>query len=172
MGPPPLGTRILDPLEHRPDRLVIVSDGWDSAPPGLAGEVLRVRRARIDPHRRTAVVHVNPVYEADGFDVRRLAPSVPTADVRDAEDLPALLEMAQFAEARGGAGALHARPDRQVSRFVNSGGRTDKEGEQSEQARPDRNHRPARPGVGRHPAGTPGTRCAGRGASAASGGPP
>lgn len=74
-GPTPLGTRILDALEHGPDRLVIVSDGWDNAPPGLAGEVLRVWRARIDPHRRTAVVHVNPVYEADGFDVRRLAPS-------------------------------------------------------------------------------------------------
>ncbi|MFC9246500.1 hypothetical protein ACFT7S_21655 [Streptomyces sp. NPDC057136] len=117
-GPTPLGTRILDALEHAPERLVIVSDGWDNAPPGLAGEVLRVWRNRLDPGRRTAVVHVNPVYDADGFDVRRLTPSVPTAGIRDAEDLPALVELAQFAEGRTGAAALYIYLDRQVARFV------------------------------------------------------
>ncbi|MDQ0943995.1 hypothetical protein [Streptomyces sp. V1I1] len=91
-----------DALEHSPERLVIVSDGWDNAPPGPAGEVLRVWRTRLDPDRSTSVVHVNPVYDADGFDVRRLAPSVPTAGIRDAEDLAALVEIAQFAEGRTG----------------------------------------------------------------------
>lgn len=48
-GPTPLGMRVLDALEPgpggaAPDRLVIVSDGWDNAPAGLAGEVLRVWR--------------------------------------------------------------------------------------------------------------------------------
>jgi hypothetical protein len=113
---------VLDALELGPDRLVIVSDGWDNAPPGLAGEVLRVWRTRLDPDRRTAVVHVNPVYDADGFDVRRLAPSVPTAGVRDAEDLPALVEIAGFAEGRTGAAALYAYLDRQVARFVSDDG--------------------------------------------------
>lgn len=117
-GPTPLGIRVLDALEHGPDRLVIVSDGWDNAPPGLAGEVLRVWRTRLDPDRRTAVVHVNPVYDADGFDVRRLAPSVPTAGIRDAEDLPALVEIAQFSEGRTGPAELYAYLDRQVARFV------------------------------------------------------
>ncbi|WP_406449405.1 hypothetical protein OG782_09930 [Streptomyces sp. NBC_00876] len=117
-GPTPLGTRVLDALEHGPDRLVIVSDGWDNAPPGLAGEVLRVWRTRLDPDRRTAVVHVNPVYDADGFDVRRLSVAVPTAGIRDAEDLPALVEIAQFSEGRTGPAELHAYLDRQVARFV------------------------------------------------------
>ncbi|MFF4096350.1 hypothetical protein ACFYYY_21490 [Streptomyces sp. NPDC001834] len=117
-GPTPLGSHVLDALEHGPDRLVIVSDGWDNAPPGLAGEVLRVWRTRLDPDRRTAVVHVNPVYDADGFDVRRLAPGVPTAGIRDAEDLPALVEIARFAEGRSGADALYAYLDGRVERFV------------------------------------------------------
>ncbi|MES9553745.1 MULTISPECIES: hypothetical protein [unclassified Streptomyces] len=121
-GPTPLGGRVLDALELGPDRLVIVSDGWDNAPPGLAGEVLRVWRTRLDPDRRTAVVHVNPVYDADGFDVRRLSPGVPTAGVRDAEDLPALVEIAGFAEGRTGAAALYAYLDRQVARFVGDDG--------------------------------------------------
>ncbi|MFD3912780.1 hypothetical protein [Streptomyces sp. NPDC058603] len=117
-GPTPLGTRIIDALDHAPDRLVIVSDGWDNAPPGLAGEVLRVWRTRLDPEGRTSVVHLNPVYDADGFDVRRLAASVPTAGIRDAEDLPALVEIAQFAEGRTGLAELRAYLDGRVRRFV------------------------------------------------------
>ncbi|MEU9534017.1 hypothetical protein AB0D00_17095 [Streptomyces sp. NPDC048213] len=117
-GPTPLGTRIIDALEHGPERLVIVSDGWDNAPPGLAGEVLRVWRTRLDRDRRTAVVHVNPVYDADGFDVRRLSASVPTAGIRDAEDMPALVEIARFSEGRTGPAELYAYLDRQVARFT------------------------------------------------------
>ncbi|MFI1012471.1 hypothetical protein [Streptomyces sp. NPDC020965] len=117
-GASPLGTRILDALEDAPERLVIVSDGWDNAPPGLAGEVLRIWRTRLDPERRTSVVHLNPVYDADGFDVRRLSPSVPTAGVRDAEDLAALVEIAQFAEGRTGLAELRAYLDRRTASFL------------------------------------------------------
>ncbi|WP_314617628.1 hypothetical protein [Streptomyces stackebrandtii] len=117
-GPTPLGLRVLDALETGPDRVVIVSDGWDNAPPGLAGEVLRVWRSRLDPERRTSVVHLNPVYDAEGFDVRRLAPSVPTAGIRDAEDLAALVEIAQFAEGRTGFAELRTYLDRRVELFL------------------------------------------------------
>ncbi|WP_327356598.1 hypothetical protein [Streptomyces sp. NBC_01304] len=118
-GPTPLGTRVLDALDHSPERLVIVSDGWDNAPPGLAGEVLRVWRTRLDPGRRTSVVHLNPVYDAADFDVRRIAPSVPTAGIRDAEDLPALVELAQFAEGRTGLAELRAYMDDRIKLFIN-----------------------------------------------------
>ncbi|WP_329017752.1 hypothetical protein [Streptomyces sp. NBC_00690] len=121
-GPSPLGTRVLDALEDSPDRLVIVSDGWDNAPPGLAGEVLRIWRTRLDGERRTSVVHLNPVYDADAFDVRRLAPSVPTAGVRDAEDLAALVEIAQFAEGRTGLPELLAYLDRRADAFLTGRG--------------------------------------------------
>ncbi|WP_405618784.1 hypothetical protein [Streptomyces sp. NBC_01508] len=117
-GPTPLGTRVVDALEYAPDRLVIVSDGWDNAPPGLAGEVLRVWRTRLDRERRTAIVHLNPVYDAEVFDVRRLAASVPTAGIRDAEDLPALVEIAQFAEGRTGLAELQAYLDRRIENFL------------------------------------------------------
>ncbi|MFE2296042.1 hypothetical protein [Streptomyces sp. NPDC059452] len=140
-GPTPLGMRILDALEPGPDsavpdRLVIVSDGWDNAPAGLAGEVLRVWRKRLDPGRRTAVVHVNPVYDAAGFDVRRLAAGVPTAGIRDAEDLPALVEIARFAEGRTGPAELYAYLDRRVARFVGAGetGRAEEREEEEEEA--------------------------------------
>ncbi|TWF73614.1 hypothetical protein FHX73_15227 [Kitasatospora viridis] len=117
-GPTPLGLRILDALEGAPDRLVIVSDGWDNAPPGLAAEVLRIWRTRLDPQGRTAVVHLNPVYDADDFDVRRLAPTVPTAGLRNAEDLPSLVELARFAEGRTGLAELRAHLDARVAAFL------------------------------------------------------
>lgn len=123
-GPTPLGERILDALETRPERLIIVSDGWDNAPPGLAADVLRIWRSRLDPgHRyggvhRVQITHLNPVYDADDFDVRRLAPTVPTAGIRDAEDLPTLVELARFAEGRVGLARLQAHLDDRTARFL------------------------------------------------------
>ncbi|MEV5831394.1 hypothetical protein AB0L25_38090 [Spirillospora sp. NPDC052242] len=125
-GPTPLGERILDALETGPERLIIVSDGWDNAPPGLAADVLRIWRSRLDPgHRyggaqRVQITHLNPVYDADDFDVRRLAPTVPTAGIRDAEDLPTLVELARFAEGRVGLARLQAHLDDRTARFLES----------------------------------------------------
>ncbi|OKI21099.1 hypothetical protein A6A25_36855 [Saccharothrix sp. CB00851] len=120
-GMTPLGERVLDALEHAPDRLLIVSDGWDNAPYGLASEVLRVWRARLDPARRVVAVHLNPVYDAEDFDVKRLAAAVPTVGVRDAEDVPALVEFARFTEGRTGFADLRAHFDDRVARFLEEG---------------------------------------------------
>ncbi|MEU5994079.1 hypothetical protein ABZ806_34335 [Spirillospora sp. NPDC047418] len=117
-GPTPLGLRIVDALDTAPERLLIVSDGWDNAPPGLAADVLRIWRTRLDPGRRVLIVHLNPVYDAGGFDVRRLAPGVPTAGIRDAENLPTLVELARFAEGRVGLGDLRAHLDDRAARFL------------------------------------------------------
>src|SRR6266511_3545997 len=38
IGPTPLGDRVPDALQRRPDRLVTVSHGWDNAPPGQAAD--------------------------------------------------------------------------------------------------------------------------------------
>jgi hypothetical protein len=64
------------------------------------------------------IVHLNPVYDADDFDVRRLAPGVPTAGVRDAEDLPTLVELARFAEGRVGLPKLRAHLSDRTARFL------------------------------------------------------
>jgi hypothetical protein len=119
-GPTPLGERIIDALDTTPDRLVIVSDGWDNSPPGLAAEVLRVWRTKLDPLRSTDVVHLNPVYDAEDFDVHRISAAVPTVGVRDAEDVPALLELALFAEGRTGIAELTAYLDDRVTSFLES----------------------------------------------------
>ncbi|POM23700.1 hypothetical protein BTM25_23210 [Actinomadura rubteroloni] len=117
-GPTPLGDRVLDALDDAPDRLVLVTDGRDNAPDGLAADVLRVWRTRLDPGGAVQITHLNPVYDAGGYDVRRLAPGVPTAGLRDAENLPSLVELARFAEGRVGLADLRAHLDARVARFL------------------------------------------------------
>jgi hypothetical protein len=117
-GTTPLGDRVLDALELRPERLVIVSDGWDNAPPGLAAEVLRVWRTRLDPDRLVSAVHLNPVYDADAFTARRLTPEVPTVGVRQAEDVPALVGFARLAEGTTDLAELRAHLAARVDRFL------------------------------------------------------
>ena len=112
-----------------PDRLLVIKPADDSlgngveilpahAVPARLDEIVGVWRTRLDPGHTCGIVHLNPVYDAAGFDVRRLAPGVPTAGIRDAEDLVALAELARFAEGRTGLPALRAHLDRRVAAFL------------------------------------------------------
>lgn len=121
-GQTDLATPLLDALSWGPELVVIVSDGFDNDPAGGAGEVCRVFRARIDPGRRTSIVHINPVFDAPELGPRRLqtegpAP-VPTLGLRDAEDLPTVLAFARFADGSMPLAALEELLARRVERFV------------------------------------------------------
>ena len=103
-GQTDLATPLLDALAWAPDLVVIVSDGFDNDPPRGAGEVCRVFRTRIDPERRTTIVHVNPVFDAPHLGPKPLDRSIPTVGLRDAEDLATVLAFARFAD--GGTSLL------------------------------------------------------------------
>jgi len=97
-GQTDLATPLLEALKGGPELVVIVSDGYDNDPPGGASMVLRGFRAHLDPTRQTALLHLNPVFDAAEFGLRALDPVAPTLGVRDAEDLPTLLAFARFAQ--------------------------------------------------------------------------
>lgn len=97
-GQTDLATPLLAALEWGADLVVIVSDGYDNDPPRAVAELTRVFRERLDPGRRTALVHVNPVFDADEYAPRSLGEAVATVGVRDAEDVPTVLGFARFAE--------------------------------------------------------------------------
>lgn len=95
-------TNLVDPIlaaiAWQPDLIVIVSDGWENDPPGGFAELLRVYRTKLDPKRQISIVHCNPVFNANDFTLKQLSSLVPTVGLRDAEELPVVLEFARFAE--------------------------------------------------------------------------
>ncbi|WP_254628017.1 hypothetical protein [Myxococcus sp. CA040A] len=97
-GQTDLATPLLDALAWGAELVVIVSDGYDNDPPKAVAELTRVFRERLDPGRRTALVHVNPVFDAEEYSPRSFGGAVATVGVRDAEDVPTVLGFARFAE--------------------------------------------------------------------------
>ncbi|ATB26611.1 hypothetical protein [Melittangium boletus] len=97
-GQTDLSTPLLDALDWMPDLVVVVSDGYDNDPPNAVAEVTRVFRTKLDPARRTSIIHANPVFASEFLAPRTLGALVPTVGVRDAEDLPTVLGFARFAE--------------------------------------------------------------------------
>lgn len=97
-GQSDLAEPLLSALEWGAEQLIIVSDGFENAPPRGAAEVARVFRARLDRDRRTSIVHVNPVFDDASYAPRTIGPAVPTVGLRDAEDLLTMIGFARFAD--------------------------------------------------------------------------
>lgn len=97
-GPTRLAAPLLDALGHAPELVIIVSDGYENDPPGMASELVRLFRAHLDPRRRVSFVHVNPVFDSERFAPRGLGDALPTIGLRDAEDLLTGIGFARFAD--------------------------------------------------------------------------
>jgi hypothetical protein len=99
---------LLDALDWQPDTIVTVSDGWENDPPGAVAELLRIYYGKLDPLRRVAIVHCNPVFNANDYELKQLSPLIPTIGIREAEDLPTILAFTRFADGRGSLTELEA----------------------------------------------------------------
>lgn len=93
-----LATPLLSALASEPELLLVVSDGFDNDPPGGAHLVLDGFRRHLDPEQRVAIVHMNPVFDDEGYAPRALSAAVPTVGLRDARNLPAALSFARLAD--------------------------------------------------------------------------
>ncbi|MDH6114396.1 hypothetical protein P3T34_006611 [Kitasatospora sp. MAP12-44] len=133
--------RVVDLRAHRrAAELSVRSDAAGPADPGRAGDRARApgdrlrrlgqraaragRRGAADlahparpgaPHQRRPP---QPGLRRGRLRRAPLAPTVPTAGLRDAEDLPALVELAQFAEGRTGLAELTAYLDSRTAAFL------------------------------------------------------
>jgi hypothetical protein len=114
-GATDLTTPILEALRLRPDLLVVVSDGHDNDPQGLAGQVLEAG-ARLVPG--CFMLHLNPVHDSETYAPRGLSRAVPTLGLRDAEDVPTLVALARFAMAGGSMTELARELDVRVRAFL------------------------------------------------------
>jgi len=93
-----LATPLLSALAWQPELVLIVSDGWENDPPAATSELLRVYRRKIDTKGQTSIIHCNPVFNADDFNLKQLSSLIPTVGLREAEDLPIVVAFARFAD--------------------------------------------------------------------------
>jgi len=115
VGQTDLVTPLLAAMAWRPDLVIIVSDGFDNDPPGTAGELLAIARARgLCPF----TLHVNPVFDDVSLGPRPLGAAVPTMGIRDAEDLPTAIAFGAYAEGGGTFAELSAALDARVAHFL------------------------------------------------------
>ena len=117
-GQTDLATPLMAALRWAPELLIIVSDGYDNAPPGAAAEMLRVFRTKLDVEEKTTIVHVNPVFDAEDMQPKTLGPWVPSVGVRDAEDLPTMLGFARFVAGDASLNDLLTYLDTRVRHFL------------------------------------------------------
>jgi hypothetical protein len=99
---------LLDALDWQPDTIVIISDGWENDPPGAVAELLRVYYGKLDKQRQISIVHCNPVFNANDYELKQLSHLIPTIGIREAEDLPTVLAFMRFADGRGSLSELEA----------------------------------------------------------------
>ncbi len=123
-GQTDLATPLLDALDWMPHLVVVVSDGYDNDPPNAVAEVTRIFRTKLDPARRTSIVHANPVFASELYAPRGLGFHVPTVGVRDAEDLPTVLGFARFAEGAAPLSELEDYLAARVRRLLERGPRS------------------------------------------------
>lgn len=107
-------TNLVEPLfevlADPPKLLIVCSDGYENDPAGGFEAVWDLWVTKVEPalKTRTRAVHINPVFDAQGFMPRQLSPRVPTVSVHDASNVPFALVVAEFASGRLGLEALRA----------------------------------------------------------------
>ncbi len=117
-GTTDLATPVLAALRAAPELLVVVSDGFENDPPGIAGRLLE-EGARLLPG--CFILHVNPVFDVESYAPRGLSPRIPTMGIRDAEDLPTLIAFAKLALGRSSLAELDQHLEVRVRAFLEAG---------------------------------------------------
>jgi len=87
---------------------IIVSDGFENDPAGMTSAVYKLWKENLCNKKTSRVLHLNPCYNAENFDVKKLSNEIMTVGIRDVEDLPTLLEYSHFADGEASLAKLEA----------------------------------------------------------------
>ncbi len=109
-GQSDLITPLLAALKWGAKQIIIVSDGYENAPPFAVRQFMHVYHKNIaskfDLKDQVSFVHLNPVFDADAFNLRPLSPDIVTMGLRNAEDIFTPLNFARFAAGHADIKAL------------------------------------------------------------------
>ncbi|MCO7223285.1 hypothetical protein [Pleionea sp. CnH1-48] len=87
-------------LKQEPDVLIIVSDGFENDPTGLTSQIYQSWLKIKSRTRNTNIIHINPVYDANRFDVKKLSEGITSVGIRNVEDIAVTMEYSRFANGR------------------------------------------------------------------------
>ncbi len=119
-GQTSLAPSILDALDWQPDWLVIVSDGYENDPPGVADTIAGAYHKLRNRVKPVQWLHCNPVFDSQHFAPRRLGSTIPTIGLRDAEDLMIMIQFVNFVTGAASLDQLEQRLARVADAFINS----------------------------------------------------
>lgn len=118
-----LASAILDALDWQPDWIVIVSDGFENDPPGMADQIAQAYQQLGKRVKPVQWVHCNPVFDSEHFAPRRLGITIPTIGLRDAEDLMVMIQFVNFVTGAASLEQLELRLANVASAYTNGPGR-------------------------------------------------
>lgn len=81
---------LLKALKDEPELLVILSDGYENAPAGLAHQILHAYLTKIDK-KKTIIIHINPVFAPEMEEIRTLHKKILTMGIRNINQLALIL---------------------------------------------------------------------------------
>ncbi|MDX1930164.1 MAG: hypothetical protein SFV81_26790 [Pirellulaceae bacterium] len=108
-GQTSLATNVLEAIDWQPDWIVIVSDGFENDPPGMADQIAQAYQQLGNQVKPVQWVHCNPVFDSEHFAPRRLGSTIPTVGLRDAEDLIVMIQFVNFVTGAASLGQLEQR---------------------------------------------------------------
>ena len=87
--------KILKGIDLEKDNLVvIISDGYENAPAGLANQILVAFKKKLDKKEKTIILHLNPVFAPEAGDLKKLSEAIQTFGIRDTRQLFLILLLA------------------------------------------------------------------------------
>jgi len=117
-GQSDLITPLMAALKWGAQQIIIVSDGYENAPPFGVRQLMRVYNKNIaaknDAKNKVSFVHLNPVFDATTFDLRPISPDIVTMGLRNVQDIFTPLNFARFAAGHSDIKALESYLDQAV----------------------------------------------------------
>jgi len=91
-GSSDLATALLKSLKDNPELIIIISDGYENSPAGLAHQILQAYLIKV--LGKTMILHINPVYAPETKDIKTLHDKILTMGIRDTRQLMLILLIA------------------------------------------------------------------------------
>lgn len=88
-----LAERLLDALEWGAQTVLLVTDACENDVPGAFDQIYRAYRKM---GGKASIIHLNPVFDAENFQVKPLSRDLPALGLRAGEELPTALAFGQF----------------------------------------------------------------------------